>query len=231
MTEFFSERSIMATRKQYHCEACETHIEPGSPARYYAGKFEGDFYSAHYHVECREAEIDWNRQRDTWGEDFESLNNIWEDDEVSDQIEWLRNNHPIAFCRIMSAGDFQHRVDRWMGVCFGWTIKNDMLERADRFIEESLELAQTFPEFTADRAHALVDYVFSRPIGERKQEVGGVKVTLAALCNAAGLSSDDAGEAELARVWTKVDQIRAKQASKPTGSALPVALSDAPGIE
>jgi hypothetical protein len=32
-----------------------------------------------------------------------------------------------------------------------------------------------------------------------------------------------AAEAELARVWTKIDKIRAKQAAKPTGSALPIA--------
>lgn len=118
---------------------------------------------------------------------------------------------------------FQERVDRWMDACFGEPIKSDLLERADRFIEEALELAQTMPGFTTDRAHALVEYVFSRPVGERHQEVGGVKVTLAALCNPVGIDVDAAAEDELARVWTKVDVIRAKQAAKPTGSALPIA--------
>jgi hypothetical protein len=33
----------------------------------------------------------------------------------------------------------------------------------------------------------------------------------------------EAGEAELTRIWGKVEQIRAKQAAKPTGSALPIA--------
>ncbi|WP_457817370.1 hypothetical protein, partial [Staphylococcus aureus] len=32
-----------------------------------------------------------------------------------------------------------------------------------------------------------------------------------------------AGETELARIWTKVDQIRAKQAAKPKHSPLPIA--------
>lgn len=124
--------------------------------------------------------------------------------------------------RVIAAG-FQSEVADWMLECFGSVIAADLLERADRFIEEALELAQTMPGFTADRAHALVDYVFSRPVGERRQEVGGVMVTLAALCNPVGLNIRDEAERELARVWTKVGAIRAKQAAKPTGSALPVA--------
>ncbi|EJL23698.1 hypothetical protein [Novosphingobium sp. AP12] len=107
--------------------------------------------------------------------------------------------------------DFQSGVDRWMDACFGAAIKADQLERADRFIEEALELSQTFPAFTAERAHALVDYVFARSVGEPHQEVGGVMVTLAALCNTAGLSIHSAAYDELARVWTKVEAIRAKQ--------------------
>lgn len=118
---------------------------------------------------------------------------------------------------------FQDRVDDWIVECFGDTIRGDLLERADRFTEEALELAQTMPGFTAERAHALVDYVFARPIGERGQEVGGVMNTLAALCNITDLRIEDEAERELARVWTKVEQIRAKQKAKPTGSALPVA--------
>jgi len=117
---------------------------------------------------------------------------------------------------------FQQGVDVWMDECFGAEIKTDQLERADRFIEEALELSQTFPDFGAERAHALVDYVFSRTVGNRPQEVGGVMVTLAALCNASQVSIEESARAELARVWTKVDQIRAKQAAKPKGSALPV---------
>ncbi|MDG3580390.1 hypothetical protein P7F60_28840 [Rhizobium sp. YJ-22] len=95
-------------------------------------------------------------------------------------------------------------------------------QRCDRFIEEALELIQSVG-IIAERAHALVDYVFSRPIGDPHQEVGGVMVTLAALCMTCGVNLDKAAEDELARIWTKVDAIRAKQAAKPTGSALPIA--------
>lgn len=123
---------------------------------------------------------------------------------------------------------FQAEVGRWMLECFGEEIAADRIERADRFLEEALELAQTIPGFTVERARALVEYVFARPVGERGQEVGGVGVTLAALCNTYGLNITDEWQRELARVWTKVETIRAKQASKPTGSALPVAVSSPP---
>ena len=89
-----------------------------------------------------------------------------------------------------------------------------MKERADRYLEESLELTQTVPGFDAKRAHTLVDYVFSRPIGERKQEVGGCMLTLAALCNTAKIDMNEEGDRELDRVWTKIPQIQAKQAAK-----------------
>jgi hypothetical protein len=117
--------------------------------------------------------------------------------------------------------DFQGRVGEWMGACFTPEIIADKLERADRFIEEALELVQA-TGYSADRAHALVDYVFNRPVGVAFQEVGGVMVTLAALCNPHDINMDGAAETELARVWTKIDKIREKHASKPVGSALPV---------
>lgn len=82
-------------------------------------------------------------------------------------------------------------------------------------------------------AHQLVDYTFDRPIGELHQEVGGVMVTLAALCLASGEDMHAAGETELARIWTKVDKIRAKQAAKPKHSPLPehVAPAGESGID
>lgn len=116
---------------------------------------------------------------------------------------------------------FQERVQPWMMACFGAEIAADKVERSDRFIEEALELVQA-GGYSKERAHALVDYVFGRPQGDINQEVGGVMVTLAAHCLAHGIDMHAAGETELARIWTKVEQIRAKQAAKPTGSALPI---------
>jgi NTP pyrophosphatase (non-canonical NTP hydrolase) len=115
---------------------------------------------------------------------------------------------------------FQNRVAPWVAACFGPEIADDREERNHRFLEEALELVQA-AGCTASEAHQLVDYVYSRPTGELNQEIGGVMVTLAALCLAQGQDMHDAGETELKRIWTKVEAIRAKQAAKPKHSPLP----------
>jgi len=117
---------------------------------------------------------------------------------------------------------FQSRVQPWLLECFGAEIAGDKMERNHRFFEESTELVQSCG-MTRSEAHQLVDYVYGRPVGEPTQETGGVMVTLAALCLANGLNMHEAAEIELARIWTKVEQIRAKQAAKPKHSPLPVA--------
>lgn len=104
--------------------------------------------------------------------------------------------------------------------CFGQVIADDKVERSHRFLEEALELVQS-TGCTSAEAHSLVDYVYGRPIGDPPQEVGGVMVTLAALCLAHNMNMHWAGEVELARIWGKIDQIRAKQAAKPKHSPLP----------
>ncbi|MFM0608627.1 hypothetical protein PQR05_29275 [Paraburkholderia sediminicola] len=125
---------------------------------------------------------------------------------------------------------FQSRVAPWMMLCFGAEISADTEERNHRFFEESAELVQACG-MKREHAHALVDYVFDRAVGERTQEVGGVMVTLAALCLAQDIDMQDSGETELARIWTMVDAIRAKQAAKPRGSALPVRLPFREAVE
>lgn len=124
------------------------------------------------------------------------------------------------------ATPFQSRVQPWMLECFGAEIAADRLERGDRFLEEALELLQS-GDYPRDRIAALVDYVYGRPAGEPPQEVGGVMVTLAAYCLAHDLDMHAAAEAELARILQPeiVARIRAKQATKPTGSALPVEMA------
>lgn len=119
-----------------------------------------------------------------------------------------------------SSASFQARVQAWMLACFGEKIANDRKERNHRFLEEALELVQAH-SCTREEAHMLVDYVYGRPDGDANQEVGGVMVTLAALCLANGLAMHNAGETELTRVWSKIEQIRAKQAAKPKHSPLP----------
>lgn len=122
---------------------------------------------------------------------------------------------------------YQVAVRKWMLECFGAKVFNDKVERNHRFLEESLELVQALG-CTASEAHQLVDYVYGRPLGEPEQEVGGVMVTLAALCDVNQFDMTECAEAELARIWTKVVEIRAKQAAKPRHSPLP---TSEPGSE
>lgn len=117
-------------------------------------------------------------------------------------------------------GGFQPRVKPWMDACFGPEISADKVERNHRFLEEALELVQACG-CTQSEAHQLVDYVYGRDQGDINQEIGGVMVTLAALCLANGFDMHSAGETELARIWTKIEKIREKQASKPKNSPLP----------
>ncbi len=114
----------------------------------------------------------------------------------------------------------QRDVRPWTIEAFGLEIADDKVERNHRFLEESLELVQACG-CTASEAHQLVDYVFNRPVGEVKQELGGVMITLAALSNAHKLDASHLGYIELERIWQKIDQIRAKQASKPKHTPLP----------
>ncbi len=111
--------------------------------------------------------------------------------------------------------DFQNRVGAWMLECFGADITNDIRERCYRFFEEAGELCQALG-MSEDMAHQLVAYTWGREIGDPAQEVGGAMVTLGALCAAAGLDMQGAGETELARVNQPeiMAKVRAKHAAK-----------------
>lgn len=120
----------------------------------------------------------------------------------------------------MFISTLQTQVRKWTNAAFGKEVSNDRDERNHRFLEEALELVQA-QGCTRIDAHTLVDYVFERPAGEPRQEVGGVMLTLAALCNASDLDMSAAAQDEMRRVWDKIETIRAKQAAKPKNSPLP----------
>lgn len=154
----------------------------------------------------------------------------WRPAEVATNgVAAIQNAGKAAHAQVETA-PFQGRVQPWLMACFGPMIAGDKEERNHRFLEEALELVQACG-CGASEAHQLVDYVYGRPVGEPAQEVGGVMVTLAALCLAHGFDMHAAGETELTRIWTKVETIRAKQAAKPKYSPLPVAHEAAPDIQ
>lgn len=116
---------------------------------------------------------------------------------------------------------YQNNVTEWLLRCFGTEIAYDKTERCFRFTEESLELVQSLG-ITKEQVLQLVEYVFDRPIGEPKQEVGGVMVTLAALCFAADLNLETCANDEYERILLNIDKIRAKHFSKPVNVLSPI---------
>lgn len=115
---------------------------------------------------------------------------------------------------------FQRSVDKWLTACFSAAVRGDRKERTHRFLEEALELAQA-NGCSREHVEMLVDYVYSRPVGQVDREVGGTMVTLASLCSTLRIDMEQAGYEELDRNWNRIEAIRQKQASKPQGSPLP----------
>jgi hypothetical protein len=95
----------------------------------------------------------------------------------------------------------QRQVDActWVLKTFGSEVAWDPRERARRFIEEAIELAQAcgLTEFDVDD---ILAHVYCKPPGEVFQEAGGVGITLLMLCQAFGISADHAERTELQRV-------------------------------
>ena len=104
--------------------------------------------------------------------------------------------------------------------CFGVPLQEIKQERVYRFLEESIELSQALGCSEED-AVRLVRYVFSRPVGDPAQEVGGVMLTTAALCSAHNLDMEKSAEDELLRVWENIDKIRSKWEKRNSVSPLP----------
>lgn len=117
---------------------------------------------------------------------------------------------------------FQNKVARWCVELFGMLVAKDRRIRNFRFLEEAIELVQALG-CTKAEALQLVDYVYNRPDGEPEQEVGGVMVTLAALCAANDIDMEECAWREQARCEQPAvkEKIRAKQASKMGTGPLP----------
>lgn len=87
----------------------------------------------------------------------------------------------------------------WARRCFTNAPVDDAHERALRFIEEAAELTQAIG-LPIEHVNRVVDHVYGKPVGELQREVGGVGVTLLALCEVLKLSADECEKKEIARV-------------------------------
>ena len=114
----------------------------------------------------------------------------------------------------------QKQIFKWCKSCFGKGAINHK-ERVLRFLEESLELAQSLKLEKTD-VLKLVDYVYARPLGVPTQEVGGVQIGLLALCEFLNISAQEAENEEFTRILTVnpqhfIDKQNAKNKEGVTG--------------
>lgn len=121
---------------------------------------------------------------------------------------------PLPSKGVFKMSSFQSRVREWVVKCFGEEIADNLRERNARFLEEALELVQACG-MPKEAVYRMVDHVFSRPVGEKYMEIGGVTVTLDALCSAHGIDRVQCSEDELDRIQGMIDKIRAKNLQKP----------------
>ncbi len=125
----------------------------------------------------------------------------------------LSSAYSLFMMGFNTARDFQGRVLEWAYACFDKEFVNSKHARRTAFAEEALELLQA-ADMPLDDVISLAKHVYSKPVGEFAQEVGGVTTTLATLCAAFDVDMHKASETELARIWTKIDAIREKTKAK-----------------
>lgn len=119
----------------------------------------------------------------------------------------------------------QAQIAAWTREAFGVEQATSLPQRAVRLLEEALEAYQAAGG-DPGMARKLVDFVFARPVGALRQELGGVGVCALALAAAAGLSADDEERREVERVLAKpVEHFRQRNAAKNEAGFLAVAGS------
>lgn len=117
---------------------------------------------------------------------------------------------------------YYNEVIDWFVKCFKYRPSTMRGDRIHRFTEEALELSQSLGQ-TREEAHALVDYVHDRPVGDPEQEMGGTFVTLFVLADTYDLNPAVCAQRELDRIRDPkvMAKIQAKDAAKPNFGALP----------
>ena len=99
----------------------------------------------------------------------------------------------------MQRNQRQADVFAWAQAAFTVEQATSLPQRGLRLLEEAIEAFQATGG-DPGMAHRLVDYVFARPVGELRQELGGVGIGVLALAAAAGMSADEVERFEVERV-------------------------------
>lgn len=113
---------------------------------------------------------------------------------------------------------YQERIDNWMLETFGEEVLSDRKERAHRFAEEAIELLQAVG-YTKEELQNMMNYVYERPVGEIRQEVGGTIHCLSALCTAHHINISHEAQAVMHYCEANSAKIREKHFNKPDSIA------------
>ena len=106
----------------------------------------------------------------------------------------------------------QQKLLQWAVDVFG-DIALEPEERALRFVEEALEVAQI--HLARDQVDAMVTRVFNREPGKIGKEIGQAAMTLKMLAQAVGVSVDEEIGAEFQRVSSRhIDEWHQRQNDK-----------------
>jgi hypothetical protein len=154
---------------------------------------------------------EWENMRDRF-QDNANLNGTSVYKLHAEELRTLVEN-----AKAYGARSFQKRATEWAKRCFGERLAMDIQERNFRFAEEAIELVQACGMKRSEVERA-VDYVYGRPAGVTRQEVGGVYTTFALLCEAHGINMVGEGERDLMEIDNpeKTEAIRKKRDKKPS---------------
>ena len=123
--------------------------------------------------------------------------------------------------------EFQEGVHKWVVDTLGKECAFDIHSRASRFCEETFEFLQTCG-YPKEHIYQILEYTYSRPQGDAKEEAGDVQITFNALCYAKGIDVEESGALALERMYDPevIAKVKAKAALKQKGSPLPGIMCD-----
>jgi len=116
--------------------------------------------------------------------------------------------------RYRSASLLALDTDKFLRDAFPLNRVVDPRVRVYRFLEEAMELAQSL-DIEHEQAENLLNYVFARPKGEPKQELGGCVMTLVAVSNALKQDFVSCGFDAIVDARERIPTIREKDKNKP----------------
>lgn len=95
---FNSTRATVVAAKQHICDQCGKPIQKGTIHSYTAGKYDGDFYTAREHNDCREL---WLKLWDVRGLLYGDTQDVLiSDGDLYEDKEWIAAEYPDVAARL-----------------------------------------------------------------------------------------------------------------------------------